>query len=241
MRKGVVAVGLLGTLFGLAGCHQAPKKEVPKESPAPKPPHCPDLPELKNITMQDNSIADVRIIRIGETNLYFPAEWLKAAFLDVSSPWPWEQREGRQSIGMTIPDLYQSECPGVVHTINLEREAPGIGILMGKQVSSVEYVDRGITLKEIRSITLSTSDLKISVNRRVYHQLMANIGIHSGYMVPIDSVMLYVNLNKDLPGGRRPLIESLSLTELTQWLATPPNRRDNDRAFTVKIDKVAEQ
>lgn len=221
---------VLPLALSLAGCNQAPTEHRATEHPAPKPPHCADLPELQNITSRNGSITDVRIIRIENTNLYFPAKWLESSFLDTGSPFPWEQREGKQSIGMTIPDLYRNECPGVVHSINLNRTAPEIGIPLGEQVSSVAFVnERGLTVTEIRSIGVSNSLINSTANR---HMLHTGSGLW-GWIVPLDDVMMYVGVGRVYPTR---VIRSESLTDLAEWLATAPNRRDNARTFIVKID-----
>jgi hypothetical protein len=136
-------MGLLGLIASLGGCQQkAATSVVAKENPPPKPPNCPDLPELENLRLKDGSIADVRIFRDGDETFYIPFSWLDFEARRYSD----QSIEGnniynsfrdgtinkdqyfvkiRESgikyywrdrwIGKYIPDVSEIECPGVVH------------------------------------------------------------------------------------------------------------------------------
>ena len=74
-------MGSIATLMSLAGCGQssaydpwAGDRKV--ANPPPKPPNCPHLPELANVTRGDGSTIDVRIIQIDDIKLYVPRNWL---------------------------------------------------------------------------------------------------------------------------------------------------------------------
>lgn len=235
--KKVAVMGMLASLLAMVGCNKAPDDERTRQTlnPPPSPPSCARLPEVENLTLKNGAIADVRIIKIGETKLYFPSDWLADAFVDVPSKWPWERREGKSSIGMTTPDLFKDECPGVIHTLNLDRRSPGIGIKLGGQVSSADFThEDGAISKEIRSLSVSSSEILPGSHRWLLH----TSGGLKVWLIPIKDVMMYAAVSKTY-GDRN--VTSQSLTELAEWLATPPNTRDNARKFTVEIDKAAKQ
>jgi len=75
----IMAISIAGAL-ALAGCNRAPQ-----ENPPPIPPDCPDLPELKNITLKDGSIRNVRIVQFRATKLYVPANLMKSSFFDENT------------------------------------------------------------------------------------------------------------------------------------------------------------
>lgn len=112
----VVAMGLAGLLASLGGCHQKSQQQAAgevaaKETPPPKPPNCPDLPELANLRLKDGSIADVRIFRDGDETFYVPFSWYQY----ISSIYYLGQKPYNSEPGIYSPDVNEVECPGVVH------------------------------------------------------------------------------------------------------------------------------
>ncbi|MCJ2189244.1 hypothetical protein [Novosphingobium beihaiensis] len=145
---------MLSALGVLCGCGQ--KKQdaygwVSPESPPPRPPHCPEPPELVDIRLANGKYADVRIIQFGGARLYVPTNWLVRILVDhtvakyhldeVESP-------SRKTIlapllGRFKPDIYQEECPGVVHVANL-------GGVRG------QFAARTMNTTQLRSMPLTT-------------------------------------------------------------------------------------
>lgn len=132
-----MALSLAGLLALLSGCDSKPAYEDTRhlESPPPKPPNCPDLPELKNVTLKDGSIADVRIIRDGGETFYIPFSWFE---------WEAKRRGSSKNIAVKVKngeyvhksywdsfigfgsgyDIEQVECPGVVHEREFDYVTP---------------------------------------------------------------------------------------------------------------------
>jgi hypothetical protein len=115
--KCLVSVGCLIGMLAIAGCDPPPSPDISGlEHPPLKPPNCPALPELTNLTLKDGSIADVRIIQFKDTKIYVPAELLENDFIpedykNVNMHGIMQQSQ----IGPVQPYLSSVECPGVVH------------------------------------------------------------------------------------------------------------------------------
>jgi len=115
----ILAMLFAALLTILGGCREKvgppPKDTSAFENPPPKLPDCPPTPELKNVTLPDGAFADVRIIQFDHTKLYFPASWLRSAFLDVKPKY--RGFHSVQSLQRFDPDLHLNECPCVVHKL----------------------------------------------------------------------------------------------------------------------------
>lgn len=98
---------MLLALAGLVGCSKLPNDGRGQHQAPPQPPDCPSLPELRNLTLDDNSISDVRILTDGRSKFYVPVEWLEGLFEDTGP-----RLKGDHSY---VPRLFKNECPGVVH------------------------------------------------------------------------------------------------------------------------------
>jgi hypothetical protein len=229
--KGKVAVmGLFATLGILLGCDSKPAYEDTRhlENPPPKPPNCPDLPELKNITLKDGTIADVRIVQFRDTKLYFPTKWLDH-FSDRGKNQN-SRFSNRQYLQNFSPDIHFSECPGVVHNFVYESQFerplgyPTIDfrtpmIEFGGQVLSDDFRGIGYTLNPDKN----------------NQSAQFKINIYESIKLDKDIVILMIRR-----GLRKNILtyESQSVLDLTKWLMTPPAQRDNDQKFVLKIDKV---
>jgi hypothetical protein len=75
--RGAIMAGLLAALAQmLVGCGgKRPATQTAQTNPPPKPPNCPDTAELRNVTLADGTIVDVRIITNGEITFYVPGDW----------------------------------------------------------------------------------------------------------------------------------------------------------------------
>jgi hypothetical protein len=135
----MMAMGLLGLIASLGGCQQkAATSVVAKENPPPKPPNCPDLPELANLRLKDGSIADVRIFRDGDETFYIPFSWFEwqakitpNMTVEVGDG-KYEDRSYWDSFrnGHYSSDVHQIECPGVVHSGEFGYTTPFVKIMI---------------------------------------------------------------------------------------------------------------
>ncbi len=221
--KGVVmAMTLAGLLGSLIGC----KDKVPVyedtsalENPPPKPPNCPDLPELKNVTLKDGAIADVRIVQILNTKLYFPAEMLDRYFVDK------EVRIGgflsRFNLLDFSPDIHSVECPGVVHIFLTEPQ--------------IFVADFGYRRHKSRRKNISSDSDIMRIDFAELHSRKFGGGFDA-FMIPMPEISIELTIGWSDNTHRIRKIKSKSVTEFVAWLATPPAKRDNERVFTLKVD-----
>ena len=227
----MMALSLAGLLASLSGCEKAPVREDTRhlENPPPKPPNCPDLPELKNITLNDGAVADVRIVQFRDTKLYFPTQWLRETkFVDKG--------EGNDSgfikkgyLGQFTPDIHSEECPGVVHQIADETaHLKGVYPVIPLQVSG-----RG-TDPQFESTDFRALDFGLNSEITAPHMKFI-IGLTQKIKFNKDIV---IRLHRAGSLERGVDYESQSILDLTEWLMTPPGNRDNDRKFALKIDRV---
>jgi len=104
------------------------------------PPNCPDLAELKNVTLKDGTVEDVRIVQFRDTKLYFPAKLMKRQFVDRRR----DHQTGfiaKAALGRYTPDIYSNECAGVVHHIADEkRHVEGIYPMIQIEMVSGEVI-----------------------------------------------------------------------------------------------------
>lgn len=227
--------GMIALVLGaaaLAGCQEkAPVYEDTRhlERPPPQPPHCPDdLPELKNVTLKDGSVVDVRIVQFGETKMYFPADLVDSEFVDQ-----------RRNMGMFIsardlrqfdPDIYLKECPGLVHELVEDSESlwPVIMIYMQK-VTFKRSPKKNIKYSRDIAGIIITVHLDPAPSRK---NMMA--GSWNDTFVWDDKLFLMIYTPEENRGRWQ---HSKSLNEFLVWLATPPAQRDNDAVFTLKVDE----
>ncbi|WP_334510822.1 hypothetical protein [Bradyrhizobium sp. AZCC 1693] len=181
------------------------------ESSPPKPPNCPDLPERKNLVLADGSIADVRIVKVGPTNLYMPTRWVRPYFLG--------------EIEVFVPELHQVECPGVVHALNLDR-APPLMTLWSSKKGPPPTISPGAGVSMLHiTADLPNPDERLRV---VYGRLD-----HLPKLKPVPGVVVYLGVAAEF---RTKNAQSPTTEDLFRWLASPPNRRDNSRAFVLKVE-----
>ena len=215
---------LLASFLVLLGCDHKPVYEDTRhlENPPPKPPSCPDLPELKNIALKDGSIADVRIVQFRETKLYLPGDMMAGHFLDkIYRPGGFVYKTDLQRFHV---DIHSNECPGIVHVINeLAPVIAGFGVPIGRQLRDAEDLTTGVSF----ALISPNSTVKESSRREgmktsdAYIRFSDDVQVH--YVLPTDYTM----------GSRGWAAYRESAMDLTRWLTTPPRNRDNDRIFAL--------
>jgi hypothetical protein len=203
---------LLGIMFG-ATLMAAGENTVATsaESSPPKPPNCPDLPERKNLILTDGSIADVRIVKVGPTNLYIPTSWVQPYLLG--------------EIEAFVPELHQVECPGVIHALNLDR-APPLMTLWSSKKGPLPTISPGEHVSMLHiTADLPNPDERLRV---VYGRLH-----HLPKLKPVPGIVVYLGIDAEI---RTTNVQSPAIEDLLRWLVSPPNRRDNSREFVLKIE-----
>lgn len=247
--KGVVAMGILAVLLG--GCGKAiPTEDTSAlEDPPPKPPNCMNLPELKNLTLEDKTIADVIIINIGDTILYVPREWRPLS--DIQAEKDEGIRLARKPIVSKyllnykrLPkneynyDYHYDECKGIVHV---------------RRAVTFKFGDK-VRRKFARNIDHGSDMSSLSVAVPDSLDFFADLSDKEEYLkywsgVNRNSYSHYVRFNNDvylvrnffLPqtyGG--PFVEATDeqriesrdvMLALMNWVKTPPKDRNNDEVF----------
>ncbi|MDE5456570.1 hypothetical protein GWE18_27830 [Bradyrhizobium sp. CSA112] len=217
MNRRVLLTIMLGVMF-MAGVVNMVAASA--ESSPPKPPNCPDLPERKNLVLADGSIADVRIVQFGSTNLYIPTSWVQPYFFS-KDPVTGTVLSG----GLTfVPELHQVECPGVVHALSLDQSGPVMTLWSSKK-GPLPTISAG----EVSMLRI-TADLPNPGERLrvVYGRLH-----HLPKLKPVPGIVVYLGIDAEI---RTKNVESPAIEDLVRWLASPPNRRDNSRAFVLKVE-----
>lgn len=213
---------LLGIIFGamfMAGSENAIATSA--ERSPPKPPNCPDLPELKNLILADGSIADVRIVQFGSTNLYIPTRWVQPYFYSKD---PATGIAISSSLAF-VPELHEVECPGVVHTLSLDQSGPVMTLWSGtKGPLPVILAGGDVSMLRITADLPNPGERLRVVYGRLHHLPKLN---------PVPGVVVYLGIDAEI---RTKNVESPAIEDLVRWLASPPNRRDNSRAFVLKVE-----
>jgi hypothetical protein len=227
-----MAISLSG-LLGLVGC-QDPKPEDTRhlEHRPPMPPNCPALAELKNVTLKDGTIADVRIVQFRDTKLYFPTRLMKRQFVDRLR----DHETGfiaKPALGKYTPDIYSNECAGVVHHIADEkRHVEGIyPMIQIEMVSGDHNIDPQIVSNSLHFRVLNFGLVPKTMSAHAKFILGQNQKIKFN-----DDVVVQLVVGSTAEPGVK--YESQSVLDLTEWLRTPPAYRDNDKQFTLKIDRT---
>ncbi len=252
-----LATALLTVLvLGLMGCGNQQSWEEEERiriaaarRPPPKPPNCPALPELKNITLKSGKIADVTIFRFRETVFYVPIEFQHAELPDETPP---------LAVGRYTPDFARVECPGVVHIVNPGYSDAGFGL--GIQDADGKFYPGNIARdSEVTGLTfrLTALDAVMSQNSakgRVAH--FDSVGGISFYIRVADDtgISLIWRANEiKIPGVNilSPYVDQqrediraeallatsdwsktrASIVDYFRWVTTPPRMRDNGRVF----------
>ena len=131
----------------LVACHPQSKQRTSAHNPPPKPPNCPKSSELRNITLKNGEVSDVRIFRDGKLTFYIPFSWYRWDIAHYNSSEPYQSPPG-----IYEPDVEDGECPGVIHFGNFAFMTPAADFERGitppnvaadSALSSVTYFKAG--------------------------------------------------------------------------------------------------
>jgi hypothetical protein len=247
---------LFGAVLALVGCgdqlsweEQERIRIAAARRPPPKPPNCPYLPELKNITLKNGKIAEVTIYRFRETTFYVPHEFRRREMPDEAPP---------ETVGRYTPDFARIECPGVVHVVNAPFSDAGFGMGIkndeGKFFPGNIAKDSEVTGLSFRLINADDGRSKNSTNRGVI-RVDVRGGIDFFIRVADDTGIRFFWRVQEItiPGFNifspyadrqrerfraKALLETpewektrLSIVRYFNWLTTPPSKRSNDQIF----------
>jgi hypothetical protein len=218
VNRRVLSLGILFGVMFMAGAVNTVATSA--ERSPPKPPNCPDLPERKNLILADGSIADVRIVQFGSTNLYMPTSWVRPYFYSKD---PATGIVISSSLAF-VPELHEVECPGVVHALSLDQSGPVMTLWSGTK-GSLPTISAGEVSMVHITADLPNPDERLRV---VYGRLH-----HLPKLNPVPGVVVYLGIDAEI---RTKNVQSPAIEDLVRWLASPPNRRDNSRAFVLKVE-----
>jgi hypothetical protein len=247
----IIAVPLMG-----CGESKAPKPPMAKLNPPPKPPNCPASPEMKNITLKDGSIADVRILRDEDVTFYIPASWYRWTWRrsNVAKDWSSPGSRGPEwsAPGSFAPDINPIECPGTVHIWNMRQTGFGITtpeIAADRRTPPPPNFSSESDLYSLFIGNLSKSRDVFGRLNYIGNEHLHPFGIGVKGVVKLGTnqfaVFRYYNANPpDVQVGpvwdkfEQDVFMSARWKSLTRsmkmfydWLKTPPARRDNDQIF----------
>jgi hypothetical protein len=222
----MIAMGLLSIL--LTACGKAPPREstTALENPPHEPPNCPDLPELKNITLKDGAIADVRIVQFRLRKLYVPTEMMENDLVDKMDRF--DDFVPKHKLKRFIPDMHSNECAGIVHKFDKSNSIGSVLFLRKKdserrlfknmsEQSSIEMLGIYWTAKPAQDVWIKSNGGTAGVRIYIFDD------IEGIYDIPDRH-------KKDSPEWNN---YRSSIIDFVRWLATPPRERDNDRIFTL--------
>lgn len=101
--------------------------------------------EISDLTMPDGRTANVRILKVGDTLLYVPLEWLRASSQLVRGEQLVSDRERKSGEASKSartafrPEIHEFECPGIVHTASNDISGYNEIRLFFRKVSSGEF------------------------------------------------------------------------------------------------------
>ena len=231
----IMAISIAGAL-ALAGCNRAPQ-----ENPPPIPPDCPDLPELKNITLKDGSIRNVRIVQFRATKLYVPANLMKSSFFDENTIDHKLLKNNRfyipKGLLRFIPDIHENECPGVIHHIRSDEYAVTNGFaLLGLNGDGFgNNISHKSSIVTLHFELTKNGEFRDNYGYPYFDYETADVGIFKD---------VYSSYNTSDRKKYRSIIDSPewiiyreSVRKFAYWLATPPRDRDNGRVFVLGVAK----
>ncbi|MGB5777843.1 MAG: hypothetical protein WBH10_02065 [Allopontixanthobacter sediminis] len=192
--------------------------------PPPKPPGCLDT-TLVDLTDPSGVVHDVRIVKFGQTKLFIPTNWIsKGQFID--------QFVGKvplEKLGQFIPDIHKIECPGVIHTASRETPIKGDSLPMLTIRLDGKNPVKNLTSQSIFAIFITEN---VGDDDRRMRFLMGG-GFKKTHFVASEDVFVFLSAANEYPPGG---IKSQSLSNLFDWLGSPPSSRDNSIKFELKAD-----
>lgn len=247
--RGVLLLGIIATLMSLTGCGQSSSYDPwagdrKTANPPPRPPICPQLAELANVTRDDGAIIDVRIIQIDDVKLYVPKVWMGRFNDEADAKYRSRNPTTDGPFGLYDPDLSDNECPGVVHQWVSKRDMFDLAFNFVVRRSNAEpWIRPNFTL-ETKVDKLSISRPQGLVNPKAATPSMFEEKIiddlprlASAYIVLVPKHLVGVYpWSKEKPVGSPEWVKARSdVIGLVQWVRTPPNKRDNDRIFNLDL------
>lgn len=228
----IVVVGASALLIGMGSWLLLPKarqNERAQHAPA-KPPNCPSVPDLDFLKIGDSKLANVRIVQIGDTRLYVPADWLAQNFVDSQAE-KFGTAFSYELLERFSPDIHKNECPGIVHLLNLRGATPRFGNNRGNY--TFFGIDGNFAPKEVTGSGGRLQGFSVMVQAAI-----TTDGIQMD-RPRISSVGNYwIKGSRDfflLKGGPTDDAQraeySAELRDLADWLMEPPATRPNDRVF----------
>ncbi len=233
-------------LAALQGCDRTSQGEENRhlENPPPIPPHCPDLPELENVTLMDGTVADVRIVQFRSTKLYVPADLIRRSFYDAEDK-VHKLFEGSRfyiphGLMNFIPDMQKKECPGVIHHIRTDGNSVSKGfVLLGYGLNMFG-----------RNISPKSSIINLQFHLIDNHEFRDNysypyLGYETANVKIFDDVISHYNTSykkkhRSMIGSPEWIMYRESVEDFSNWLTMPPRRRDNKRVFILGVEKVVQ-
>ena len=240
-----MALSLAGLFASLTGCPKSVEQErAVAANPPPKPPNCPDLPELANLRLKDGSLADVRIFRDGDETFYVPFSWFQH-WLKLHGHTPKRRNPNFR------PDVEMIECPGVVHAGQFNFATPAVPLTKRFEITGLVppnfSTDSEIEKIMFRHIDLRDSNPEFENTNLILSNGFATVRVRMSK--GIVATYKFFPLNEELrasPRGGGPTWEAYvsaamasekfntwrgSVGEFYAWLKTPPKDRYNDRIF----------
>jgi hypothetical protein len=237
--KGAIMAGLLGTLgliLGSCGDKRSPDQAA-QTNPPPKPPNCPETPELQNVTLTDGTVADVRIITNGEITFYVPRDW----FREIHDRPSIKMEPFRQHLD---PYLDYEECPGIVHRWVSKAADGKYGFSLGTPTidrirnraapnfSLASLLDE-VSFGHPLPMSLNAHGLNVDQILNLEDTNPLSVPLARVVIVP-DQLVARYRWSRDYPIDSEAWVSTRSaVLGLADWLMTPPNKRDNARVFTL--------
>ena len=241
-------MGIMATLMSLVGCGQSSTYDPwagdrKTANPPPNPPNCPHSAELANLTRDDGSIIDVRIIQIDDVKLYVPRLWMGRLNYEEDVRFYTKIPSAGGPFGRYDPDLSDIECPGLVHKWVSKRAMFDLYFDFVVRRSNAEpWIKSNFTLKT-KVDQLSIRRLRGVDDPKYRTEHMWDEGIidwptdtsTSAYIVLVPNRLVGVyRWPKSKPLGSTEWAKARAdVIDLVIWLRTPPNKRDNDRIFNL--------
>ena len=235
---GVCGALSLASLCSLSACDPPPQQQQASVTkPPPKPPHCPHSPELKNITLPDGTIADVRIFDDEGQVFYVPFSWYRWELDHYNSNDPYH------SLGRYDPEVDSGECPGVIHRGNFSYATPladfGRGdippnVARDSALYAVTFFKAGQRSKfVINGVQEHLQGLGIAYEAFIHvgHHYYARYTIYPGGAPNREVGPEWERFRTKVMTSADWRQERHEVRELFNWLQTPPRARDNGRIF----------
>ena len=196
----------------------------------PKPPSCPDITELANITLSSGEFADVRIIRDRNLTLYIPTNWFEGRFVASSAEHPILRAKGNNF----DPFISKDECPGIIHQANPATEAV-FGFALPRTTEPITAMPSNLPYNgpftRVGIGRVSSIRSPVRPEERFTDRIISwpTNETPSAYIAVQDGAYLirYAWPAEEPMGSRKWHSYREAAIEMFNWLSTPPCDRDN--------------